>query len=207
MIQADAYKTIRQRLGGRESETTLDAWIVDELANAIEDLERSFDAEYAWWLEGTESVAFTVGDNVTALSSNFLFEIERSVHLITTDKFLYKKDYDELQIKYGSTVAQGQPKYYTIVGTDLYVYPIPDKSYTVSMRAYKSTSEAIWLIHAGALLVAQVAEIINNMYIGDDTLAQRLAAKAQEQLIKYRSTGINKKNVNRHRGYSKRLNS
>lgn len=92
------------------------------------------------WFLVTPQTASTIADTeALALPPGFLRAVEGG-HLFVTSSSgkktrLRRKDYDYLTSQYSSSDT-GQPKYYAILGSQIYLFPTPDAAYTISYVSY-----------------------------------------------------------------------
>ncbi len=200
---ADMVTVLSQRSGNR-----------DDLADRIKSEQRFVQktvlegtgAFKPWFLESDPEILTTTA-NIDAVNfpNDYLGEIENSMLWYQDEsgtwRKLIKKPYDYVV---GRDDESGPPKYFVIAATSFYIYPTPDKVYSLRFRYYQKEPELVedtdtnlWLVHAEDLFFAEVGAIINEFHTKDDNQAAKFrqaATVARQRLFVLNAA---KENVNR----------
>lgn len=165
MDRDTAVARIKQRLGFRTDLTT-------EARNALQDAQAEFESrpQLPWWLQTEWSTGGTTsGEHRVALPTDFLQPVDEA-HLFYKDSDgnyhrLRKEDLDYLQNFYNDEPS-GAPKQYALLGLNLYIYPLPDASYSLRYMYYAadqvltSNIENKWLKYAPRLMIAEACALL-----------------------------------------------
>lgn len=144
MTYDEVVNLIILRMGKR---TDLRAQVEAELVNVQEnviELERNFRP---WFLlqEDWDDLAIASGNDYAELPSDFLAEYEKGfAYLENADgqilaEAMVKWDIDKLRSRFTDSdevALQGEPTHYALVGSRMYVRPVPDRNVTIKLRMY-----------------------------------------------------------------------
>ena len=170
MTRNEAASIIEARLGNRSGLTSR-IYTEMQLRQGTE-WERS--AVLPWFLLKESSGLVTVASTRTvALPSDFLREYdEGQIWLTDTDGYknqLVKDTHDRLTNRFspdGGETDSNQPDSYAIVGTNLYLFPLADAAYSLSMFYYAAATalttdiENLWLQYAADYVIADVGLLV-----------------------------------------------
>lgn len=188
MNRGEAIDLIAQRLGNRG--TSLDTQIALELQQAQREMEAL--PELPWFLSvKNTSLSTTASTRTVTLPSTFLFEDEDEGFLIT-DSNGKKHELRKANYLDGSLAdyltnddegdAKGLPEQYSIHAQILYLFPTPDKAYTLELNYYATdttlSTDAIendWLLYASDVLIAR-AGLQMSRFLRDPELVQLFGA-------------------------------
>lgn len=194
----DFITVLRSRLGNRNSTDLPSATIIIEA-----EMVRKTILEKApfrpWFLKNEDTTISTVlNQEWVALPTGFLaFDPEdewsgvayQDPNDVTVDPWvpLNIDDFNTLKAYYKDGVAnddvtssglRGAPEQAALVGTRLYMRPIPDAVYPLRFRFYKTdvamqdaAQENLWLEHASDWLLGEVGYIFASQYLQDNELA------------------------------------
>jgi len=122
---------------GRSDDSTMDDYAIEWINEAQK---KVCNKANFWFLHTTTTIAFTSGDNVEDLPSDFkddaLVFLEVTTGSTTDWEELDYAEWIDIRRDYDATTT-GQPQHYIIEGDELYLYPIPNDSYTVRLDYYK----------------------------------------------------------------------
>lgn len=201
MTPDDAVSAIKGQLKNWTS-TAIDTWCINELNAAVRRLQRA--PELPWFLfvdtdvDGT-NLSTVAGTEYVTLPSNFLREdAEREYCLYVQDTSeddqwvaLVKEDYSIVKAR---ETESARPKYYDIIGSNIYLRAVPDAVYTLRVMYYKKddviaagSTETTWLTQREDLLIAEAGFVIASQYLADAAAAQMfdLRRKEERQLLQH----------------------
>lgn len=121
--------------------STLDAQILTELRLAQTQAERG--PLLPWFLLKEAYTLTSAGSGVIEIPDDFLREAEDGGFAVILDgKFenLCKYGLDDLREEYEGE-ASGRPEYYALLGTEFWVFPLPDAEYRIQMHYYKKDTQ------------------------------------------------------------------
>ncbi len=194
MTGTAAAAIIANRLGQR---TGLDTQILAEMALAQIRLEGG--DHLPWFLSYFDTSLVTVaGTKTVALPTGFIRIVdEGGLWLVDSDgkdKYLTKDDYDALRVD-DALDETGEPKYYAISGSNVYLFPTPDGAYPLKAHYYKKDAapaadvENLWLAHAADLLIAETGIPIAR-FLRDAEAVQLFIHDRQEARARVIASGI-----------------
>jgi len=180
---------IKARLAN-SNDSSLDALIID-VANVVQDaLEQ--EPELPWFLEkdtnaAGENMSTVASTETVALPSDFLREEEEKMEVLfvqdtTQDDTwtgLTRDDYTSIKQK---ITGSGQPSYYDIYGSNIYLRKIPDAVYTLRLL-YKYSDDAIvtgttenqWMKYASDWIMAETGFRMASTYVVMPAIAQQFS--------------------------------
>lgn len=184
MTKTELVQMLGWRLGDRDD------------VGARVDLELAFLQDYVletkpwapWFLLTEEATVVTVaGERRLPLPEDFLLEDEDSHLFLTTvdgsSILLQKVEFDNGAVKWP---GEGTPVAYTLKGTYIQFFPIPDAAYTVQMHYYGKDASlstdfanSKWLKYAGDLVAAELGKVLAEKHYRDAAAAAAFAADAQ----------------------------
>lgn len=187
-LNASYVTLLLQRLG-RRKDTSLRESALDEMNMAKARLEQG--RFLPWFLGKSISVTFPAGVRSYVLPADFLSEEEDFQFRLEgpTDSFytIKKGIQDVLQEQFKE--REGIPKYYSILGNELQLWPLPDIQYT-SAFYYKARQASFtdaattvtnpWLLNAADWLLMEAGVRLAGFHLQNPNLAKLCAAAAAE---------------------------
>ena len=144
MTLDEILEITRQRLGFNYS---LDAAVFTSNLLSIQSRYEGGDARMVlpWFLLQTDDLPTTASVRTIDLPNDFIsFDEQNMLSIVDADGIehgLTRKMHSQLQ----PYVADlGMPKYWAMIGTQLWLYPMPDAVYTVKVPSYQRT--AVWTL-------------------------------------------------------------
>lgn len=193
MTPNDLITILKLRLAN-SNDSNLDSGIIS-IANLVQErLEQG--PELPWFLFNDTNVLGTnlstvASTETVALPSDFLREEEELEYVL----FVYDADesdpwvplpresYNKAKAKY---TESGQPKYYEILGSNLYLRPIPDAVYTLRLLYFGADDDIIagqpannWLTYASDWIMAETGLILTSDVVPMPSLAEHYREEAQ----------------------------
>lgn len=159
MTRDTAAALVMQRLGKR---TGLDTDVALELQQAQSDLE--LGTHLPWFLKKDLSLTTVASVRYVSLPSDFLRETEELLWITTSNgvRQLVKGQYDELYNREIFDSDYLQSYYYAVVGTKLYVFPLPASAMAITGFYFAQdavlsagNSENNWSKYVSGLLIAR----------------------------------------------------
>lgn len=190
MNLADAQSVVSSKLGKRDHLIT-NGTIDNELfltQNALEE-----GAFLPWFLKSTLTLTAVASTATIAIPTGFIREDDESVMKIVVSGKQYPifKASEDFLIAEWQSESEAQPKNYYLDATDFVLYPTPEKTYTIKLRAYmKDTSilgfantsvTNLWLTHAGNVMVTRTAMVLAKN-LQNPSLAKALQSEYQEAM-------------------------
>lgn len=159
MTRGEAVTAIMDRLGNR---TGIETKVITELKLSQTKLEHA--QELPWFLLTRKTDYVTVaGTQTVAVASDFLREFEDvPLYVVDSngaDQALDKDDFDVMH-RSGNFLTNGQPTNYDLIGTNFYLFPIPNVVYTLKSFYYAAATvlstdiENSWLKYMPELLIS-----------------------------------------------------
>lgn len=216
MTGTQALDLVMARLGGRTN-PTLRANMLLEM-NQVQSHQLEEGDLLPWFLITVNAVlVLVVGDRNLALPADFLRELEEDCLIEIQDSTgawqgMTKRDYEYNRVQYDDSDTSELPRYYSIVGSNIMVFPKPTVASPVRLR-YFGAQPAVadtadvptnqWLLHASDLLVAEAVLIGASQYVYEDAdkimTRQAMVASAKKRLSDS-NTARQEANMNRTMG-------
>lgn len=141
--------------------------------------------EWPWTEERSTSLTTVDATKTVALPSNFSKDSGLSITVSGTTYELTRRTQQEMERLYTSTTEEGQPSTYSIWTGLIWLYPIPDGVYTLTLLYYKdltalvnSTDTNEWTDQAEEMIEARATWWLASRSMRDPELA--MAAKETE---------------------------
>jgi hypothetical protein len=208
MVRDELVELLSWRLGDRDD---MSERIIAEM-QYTQEYQLEANIWLPWFLE-VDSVGLTVTAGVPYmdLPVDFLREIEGHfprVYVSGQSINLTKADLTTAEIWATGT---GIPKYYSIMGNQMSLSPIPDQNYSIDWRYYgksipiHSTNEATpWLVHAGDLVLALVGQVVASKHLRDVKIAGEFANDAVFAWARLEGAQMERREVNLERAMGMR---
>lgn len=180
---SEVIERVLKRLGNRSSED-LRAYAELEIQTKIQEYEQG--PLLPWFLEIEQPLQAVVDTETVDLPADFLREVEGGgLRIQTVDgvwQQLTKLPLDKMR-KEVADEDSGLPEAYAMLGSYIYLAPIPDSAYALRLVYYRRSVEfqdsadtaTDWCAHATNLVVYGAAAQIAAAYILNDQLAGSLA--------------------------------
>jgi len=166
--------TLRSRIADDIARSDLTSQIATAINNAI----RHYERERFWFNEATASLVTVASTQTVALPSDFMAadNVRVTVNGSTYDLFPRTKAYiDALTVTASHT---GQPSDWTIYAQNLWLWPVPDAVYTLTMTYQKSlgalsssSDTNAWMVEAEGLIRNRAESEIYSSVIRDQEMA------------------------------------
>lgn len=181
MTGQDAMNLVMARLAGR-SNATLRTDLLTEM-NQVQSVTLEQGEILPWFLITTDAtLALTIATRALSLPSNFLRELEEDTLVEIQDSTgvwnsMTKRTYEENRKQYDDADTSDLPRYYSIVGSEILVFPLPTVASPVRLRYFASQDVVAdtatsttngWLAHASDLLIAETVLIGSSQYLYED---------------------------------------
>lgn len=186
MIRDTLFSLLAQRLGNRTD-------LITRMATEVQLLQETKLEGHEWlpWFLETDKTTIdtTANDERIALPVDMLGEIEEEALWVVDSTQeqplvpLRKMDYDDMIRMYPGT---GQPKAYAVGADYIFLGPVPDAVYTITLRymakdATLSTNiENKWLKHASDVVIAELGAIMAKQHMQFFELAATFEQDAQK---------------------------
>lgn len=196
-MDAQTFKNIvKDRLGGRASDTSLDDIIdrqADILQDALEQSGKKYDFQITEY-NNTVTAGSSTPQEIELPKRYLSLAYEGSLRLYNSDGelvvVLARRPFDELAFHSNPQnvqVAASTPIHYAILNGKIYVFPYLDQDYTLKFHYHETASKIsgladtetnYWLTNAGDWFVARVGIVMATQVIKDADALQLFNAQA-----------------------------
>ena len=190
------FGELKTRVANKLNLPSTDSASLARIGNAINGAIDFYEEKHLWFNEATAQFTTTASNpDLTplpaALPSDYLYEWEQAGLVLTENntKYIIKKITHQDQISIDNSNTESRPRFYTFTREKIYLYPVPDKGYTVDLYYIKSypnlTSDSQsndWTNNADRLIEAKA---LADMYLDDRhgiDMANRYEQKAEQEL-------------------------
>lgn len=193
MTRDEALTLLLRRAGQREGDTKLKNQIIEEMKLAQTSMEQGgvqIRGGGVFWpnflISEVSTATTTVDEPRMDLPNDFLMEVEDGALFVKDSSKWFHLEKEEWDILRSNNLDSGRPEYYAALGDYFYLFPVPDKQYTLKLIYYQSAGdldtdiENRWLQYAPHLLIARVGATMAEQYLYDNQLAQRFQREEAE---------------------------
>lgn len=190
------FGTLKTRIANKLNIPSSDASTLSKIGDAINQAIDFYEEKHLWFNEATVNFNTTASDpDLTplpnALPSDYLYEWEKGGLVLTdnNNKYVLQKITHEERANINDTVTESRPQYYTFRLNKIYLYPVPDQSYSVDLYYIKSYTDLTsdsqsndWTNNADRLIESKA---LADLYLDERhnvEMANRYELKAKQEL-------------------------